>query len=436
MRKIKGQNKINVITLGCAKNIVDSEQLLKQLEINGLQVEHDASQTDARNIIINTCGFINDAKQESIDTILAWADLRQAGKIDHLFVMGCLSERYKNELIKEIPEVDAFFGVNSIEQVVEKLGFNLRTDLLGDRILSTPKHYAYLKISEGCNRRCSFCAIPLIRGKHISRPIEDILAEAKLLCSRGTKELILVAQDLTYYGLDIYKKHMLPELLDRLATESGAEWIRLHYAYPAEFPVEVLDVMKRHSNICHYLDIPFQHISDNMLKTMRRGNNRQQTYELMDKIRTAIPDIALRTTLLTGHPGETEADFNELLQFVKEARFDRLGVFAYSHEEDTHSYTLTDDLSDEEKQSRVDKLMEVQQLISEEKNNARIGKTYKILIDRQEGDYWVGRTEYDSPEIDNEVLVSTSGLELKVGEFIQARVTSASDYDLFADYIA
>ena len=426
--------KVHVVTLGCAKNIVDSEQLMKQLEAENFSVEFDKPHSDARSVIINTCGFINDSKQESIDTILAWAEAKAKGKIDNLLVMGCLSERYYEDLKTEIPEVDAYFGVNNINDIITRLGGNLHTDLLNDRVLSTPSHYAYLKISEGCDRVCSFCAIPLIRGKHISRSADEILVEAKNLVAKGVKEIILVAQDLTFYGIDTEGKPMLASLLDKLASRSGAEWIRLHYAYPTSFPREVLQVMKSYSNICAYLDIPFQHISDVMLKNMRRGNSAVQTYELINFIRKEIPGITLRTTLIAGHPGETQAEFDELLKFVKEVRFDRLGVFPYSHEEQTYSYlNFEDSILEEVKEERVEILMAAQQLISGELNQQKVGKTLRVLVDRKEGDFWIGRSEADSPEIDNEVII-TSAQNIKIGEFVNVSITSADDFDLTGIY--
>ena len=422
--------KVHVVTLGCAKNVVDSEQLMKQLEAENYLVEFDKPNSDARSVIINTCGFINDSKQESIDIILAWADAKTKGKIDNLLVMGCLSERYYDDLKAEIPEVNAYFGVNNINDIVTRLGGSLHSDLLNDRVLSTPSHFAYLKISEGCDRICSFCAIPLIRGKHVSRPADEIVAEAKNLVAKGVKELILVAQDLTFYGVDTEGKPMLASLLEKLASRSGAEWIRLHYAYPTSFPREIVQVMKSYSNICAYLDIPFQHSSDAMLKIMRRGNSSAQSYELINFLRTEIPNLTLRTTLIAGHPGETEADFQELLRFIKEVKFDRLGVFPYSHEEQTYSYlNYEDSISEEVKQERVEILMSAQQAISGELNQKKIGQTLRVLVDRKEGDYWIGRSEADSPEIDNEVII-TSAKKIKIGDFVNVTITSADDFDL------
>jgi ribosomal protein S12 methylthiotransferase len=429
--KTKVPNKVNVITLGCSKNLVDSEYLLKQLAANGFNVVHDSNSADSDIIVINTCGFINDAKQESIETILQFEELKKQKKIKKLFVFGCLSERYKEELEKEIPNVDQFYGVYNLKELVESIGANYKSELLGERIITTPKHYAYLKISEGCDRNCSFCAIPLIKGNHISKAIPELVDEAELLVRNGAKEIILIAQDLSYYGYDIYKKPKLAELIDQLSDIKGLKWLRLHYAYPAKFPLDVLEVMKNKSNICHYLDIPVQHISDKMLKLMKRGNTAKQTYDLIDKIKSKIPDIALRTTILVGHPGETDEDFNELLDFVKYAKFDRLGVFTYSEEENTHSAkNYKDSIPFSIKQARMDELMEVQRQISNELNNQKTGKIYKTIIDRHEGDYYIGRTEYDSPEVDNEVLIS-SEKKLKIGSFYNVRIVKADDFDLY-----
>ncbi len=429
--KTKVPNKVNVITLGCSKNLVDSEYLLKQLAANGFNVVHDSNSADSDIVVINTCGFINDAKQESIETILQFEELKKQKKIKKLFVFGCLSERYKEELEKEIPNVDQFYGVYNLKELVESIGANYKSELLGERIVTTPKHYAYLKISEGCDRSCSFCAIPLIKGNHISKAIPELVDEAELLVRNGAKEIILIAQDLSYYGYDIYKKPKLAELIDQLSDIKGLKWLRLHYAYPAKFPLDVLEVMKNKSNICHYLDIPVQHISDKMLKLMKRSNTAKQTYDLIDKIKSKIPDIALRTTILVGHPGETDEDFNELLDFVKYAKFDRLGVFTYSEEENTHSAkNYKDSIPFSIKQARMDELMEVQRQISNELNNQKTGKIYKTIIDRHEGDYYIGRTEYDSPEVDNEVLIS-SEKKLKIGSFYNARIVKADDFDLY-----
>jgi len=432
----KSSDKINIITLGCSKNIVDSEFLLAQLSAQSLNVEHDAENSDAKTIIINTCGFIIDAKKESIDTILRYAHLKASGHIENLYVIGCLAERYKKELLKEIPEVDAFFGVNDIRTIIQGLGYNYYKELIGDRILSTPKHFAYLKIAEGCNRKCSFCAIPFIRGIYISKPIETLVTEVKNLVKAGVKEIILIAQDLSWYGRDIYKKPVLAELINQLSDINGIEWIRLHYTYPADFPMNVLTEMKSRSNVCHYLDLPFQHISDKVLKKMRRGNTSAQTYELIDVIRDQVPDIALRTTLLTGHPGESEKDFIQLLDFVEKVKFDRLGIFAYSHEEDTYSYkNFKDTLPSKVKQKRVEDIMNLQQAISKELNHKKTGQTFKVLIDRIESNTGIGRTQYDSPEIDNEVIIENTDNSLKTGEFVNVKITAASEYDLIGNVI-
>lgn len=431
----KKKNRVNVITLGCSKNLVDSEVLMKQLSSNQLTVDMDSNDTEAKTVIINTCGFIGDAKQESIDMILQFVKAKQAGDIEQLYVMGCLSERYKEELRKEIPEVDQYFGVDQLKDILATFNLDYRTELIGERETSTLKHFAYLKISEGCDRNCSYCAIPMIRGKHISRPMEELVDEAKNLVSKGVKELILIAQDLSYYGYDLYKAPKLAELLEKLSDLEGVEWVRLHYAYPAKFPKEVIQVMKERENVCNYLDIPIQHVSDKMLKIMRRGHGKQDTLDLVDFYRKEIPDMAIRTTLLVGHPGETEEDFEELKEFVKSSRFDRLGVFTYSHEEDTHSHKqYEDDIPEEIKQARADEIMEIQQLISNELNTQKIGKTYKVIIDSKEGDMYVGRTQFDSPEVDNEVLIDTDQ-ELEIGNFYRVEVTSADDFDLYATII-
>lgn len=430
--KTKIPNKVNVITLGCSKNLVDSEYLLKQLSANGFKVVHDSNSTDADIVVINTCGFINDAKQESIETILQFEQLKQQKRISKLFVFGCLSERYKEELEKEIPNVDQYFGVYNLKELVESIGANYKSELIGERLVTTPKHFAYLKVSEGCDRSCSFCAIPLIKGNHISKAIPELVDEAQQLVTNGAKEIILIAQDLSYYGYDIYKKPKLGELLDQLSEIKGLKWIRLHYAYPAKFPLDVLDVMKNKPNICHYLDIPIQHISDKMLKLMRRGNTKAQTYELIETIKKQIPDVVLRTTLLVGHPGETDEDFKELLDFVRYAKFDRLGVFTYSEEENTYSaQKYTDDIPFSIKQSRMDEIMEVQRNISNELNRKKVGNIYKTIIDRKDGEYYIGRTEYDSPEVDNEVLIKSEET-LKTGHFYNARIIKADDFDLYA----
>ena len=432
----KPLDKIHVVTLGCSKNTVDSEKLMLQLSAHALQVEHNEENSDARTIIINTCGFINDAKQESIDTIVDYIQAKENGLIDNLYVMGCLSERYADALRKEMPEVDSFFGVNNIKDIIESLGYNYKDQLLGERILSTPSHYAYLKIAEGCNRKCAFCAIPLIRGTYQSVPVEMLIDEARNLARDGVKELMLIAQDISYYGVDLYETPLLGYLVEQLAEIEEIEWIRLHYAYPSGFPKDVLKIMQQNPKVCKYLDIPFQHISDSMLKTMRRGLNKKKSLELIDYIRKQVPEIALRTTLLVGHPGETEEDFEELLKFVEEAKFERLGVFPYSHEEDTYSYKkYKDSVPDKLKQQRADQIMELQQKISAQINENRVGKEYKIIIDRKEDDFYIGRTEFDSPEVDNEVLVYTS-IELTLGNFYNVRINEASEFDLVGELIS
>lgn len=423
------KRRINIVTLGCAKNIVDSEHLAGQLGPNW-EVEYDSDSTDAKIVVVNTCGFIGDAKQESIDTILRFAAAREAGDIDHLFVMGCLSERYRDELREEIPEVDEFFGVNNLKDILRTVGERYRDELRGERRLTTPKHYAYLKISEGCNWGCGYCAIPLIRGRHVSVPFEELLAEAEALAAKGVRELIVIAQDTTYYGLDLYGKRRLGELLRALCRIDGIEWVRLHYAYPAHFPQDVIEAMRDEPKICKYLDIPLQHISDRMLRSMRRGLGKAETVRLVEELRRQIPDIALRTTLLVGYPGETEQDFRELLDFVTEARFDRLGVFPYSEEEGTYSASeLTDDVPPQVKEERAEAVMELQRDIARTANERLVGTVQKIIVDRREGDFWVGRTQYDSPEVDQEVLVP-AGTALRAGTFFTVRIVSADDYDL------
>ncbi len=424
-------NKINVITLGCSKNIVDSEVLLKQLDAGNLIVEHDSETTDAQTVIINTCGFIRDAKEESIETILRYARAREKGEIQNLYVIGCLSERYKEELKNEIPEVDRYFGVNNLEQIVKSLGTEYRKELLGERNLVTPGHYAYLKIAEGCDRKCSFCSIPLIRGIHKSRTIESLVNEAVFLAKQGVKELILISQDLSYYGLDIYREQRLKDLIDQLSEVPGIEWIRLHYLFPANFPADILPVIQNKENICNYLDIPFQHIADPVLKAMRRGISGKETYELINRIREEVPGIALRTTLLTGYPGENEKDFAELKEFISEVRFDRLGVFTYSHEEGTYSFKHNnDDIPKEIKMQRAEEIMTIQESISSKLNMGIIGNKYKVIIDRHEGDYFVGRTEFDSPEVDQEVLIKPAK-GLITGEFCNVIITGYDNFDLY-----
>ncbi|HEY5592346.1 MAG TPA: 30S ribosomal protein S12 methylthiotransferase RimO [Paludibacter sp.] len=424
---------VDVITLGCSKNLVDSEQLMRQFDVLGYQVRHDAENPNGEIVIINTCGFIGDAKEESINTILQFAELRKQEKIQKLFVMGCLSERYLKELRLEMPEVDKFYGKFNYNDILTDLGQTYRADLRLERTLTTPNHYAYIKISEGCNRTCSYCAIPIITGKHRSRTMEDIENEVKGLVSHGVKEFQLIAQDLSYYGQDRYKTLKLAELTERLSDIPGVEWLRLHYAYPAQFPYDLLKVMRERDNVCNYLDIALQHVSDNMLKQMRRNITSAQTYELIDRIRTEVPDIHLRTTLLLGHPGETEEDVEELKDFVRKARFERLGAFAFSNEEGTYAYkTFSDNIPEEEKHKRVDEIMSIQQGISAEINQSKIGKTLKVMIDRVEDEYFVGRTEYDSPEVDPEVLIPISTLGVKKGEFYYAKIVDATDFDLYA----
>jgi len=429
--KSTDKNRINVITLGCSKNVVDSEVMMGQLLANDFDVRHEASTRQSDIVIINTCGFIDNAKQESIDTILEYAKLREEGKIVKLIVTGCLSERYKPDLEKEIGNVDHYFGTRDLPLLLSTLGADYRHELVGERLLTTPRHFAYMKISEGCDRPCSFCAIPLMRGGHISKPIEQLVEEARHLASKGTKELLLIAQDSTYYGLDIYGDRKLASLLESLADVEGIEWIRLHYAFPAGFPEDVLEVMANRHNICKYLDMPLQHISDPVLKSMRRGTTREKTIRLIERIRSKVPGIALRTTMISGYPGETDADHRSLVDFIRETRFSRLGVFAYSHEENTHAYSLTDDVPDDVKQERVSEIMAIQQKISSELNDALIGKQLKVIIDRKEGGYFVGRTEADSPEVDNEVLIEADKYYLRQGSFYEIRITSAGEFDLF-----
>lgn len=423
--------KINIVTLGCSKNVVDSEKLLRQLKAGGYTVTWDNDNTTADTVIINTCGFIGDAKEESIDTILRFVNAKEKGRIRKLFVMGCLPERYKDQLIAEIPEVDKYFGVNNIKDILKEAGISQRNDLLTNRILTNPGHYAYLKVSEGCDRTCAFCAIPLIRGKCISRPVEELVKEAGELAGSGVRELILIAQDLSYYGLDLYKKNKLPDLLEELLKLNAFEWIRLHYLYPAGFPDDLIRLIHDNPQICNYIDIPIQHISDNMLKLMRRSYGRGEAEEILYRLRDQLPDAVIRTTLIAGHPGETENDYLELRGFIREFRFDRLGVFAYSHEEDTYSYlNYNDDIPDQVVESRVSELMEIQQAISSEKNELLKGKTFKVLIDRKEGDYFCGRTEYDSPEVDQEVLIPVQ-YDLVPGNFYNIQIIQSAEFDLF-----
>lgn len=429
------KDKINVITLGCSKNLVDSENLITQLRGNDYLVTHEKEDDDANVVIINTCGFIDLAKQESIDTILQHAELKKSGDIEKLYVTGCLSQRYKDDLEQEIPEVDAFFGTLEMPALLAKLNADYKYELLGERQITTLPHYAYLKISEGCNRTCAFCAIPLMRGQHISRPIDELVAEAKNLARRGTKELLLIAQELTYYGLDLYKKRELPQLLHALADVEGIEWIRLHYAYPSKFPLEILDAMAERKEICNYLDIPLQHAADNVLNLMRRQITRAETEDLIAKIREKVPGIAMRTTFLVGHPGETEEDFQTLLDFVQRHEFERVGVFQYSHEEGTRAHDLPDDIPAEVKADRAQRLMEVQQEISLAKNQAKIGQVFRTLFDRKEGKYFVGRTEADSPDVDNEVLVLAKNNYVRLGDFAEVRITGAEEFDLFGELV-
>jgi ribosomal protein S12 methylthiotransferase len=425
--------KINIVTLGCSKNVVDSEKLLKQLNAGGYEVIHNADETMAGTVIINTCGFINDAKEESVDTILRFVKAQKSGQIDNLYVMGCLSERYADSLKHEIPEVKKYFGVNNMNDILAELGVIVRKDLLTDRTISGPGHYAYLKISEGCDRTCAFCAIPAIRGKYISRPIEDLVKEASQLAGNGVKELILIAQDLSYYGIDLYKKQALAELIKELLKISSFEWIRLHYLYPANFPMDLIPLIRDNPRICRYIDVPIQHITDNMLGLMKRSHNRKETIAILNALRDNIPGAVLRTTLIAGHPGESEEDFIELKNFIAEFRFDRLGVFAYSHEEDTFSYEqYEDDVPEDVKESRVDELMELQQNISAQLNESAVGKIFKIIIDRREGEYFVGRTEFDSPEVDQEVLIPAEH-NLKPGNFYNILITKSTEFDLYGE---
>lgn len=424
------KNKVNVVTLGCSKNIFDSEVLMGQLKANQYEVEHEQDNSDAAIVVINTCGFIENAKQESIDTIIRYTEAKKKGLVEKVFVTGCLSERYKPELEKEIPDVDAYFGTRELPRLLKTLKADYKTELVGERLLTTPSHYAYFKISEGCDRPCSFCAIPLMRGKHISTPMEELVTRAQSLAKNGTKELLIIAQDSTYYGLDLYKKRNLAELLNRLSEVEGIDWLRLHYAFPSGFPEDVLDVMAQNPKVCKYLDIPLQHISDNMLKSMRRGTTKQKTIDLINQMRDKVPGLAIRTTLICGYPGETERDHEEMLEWVAQSRFDRLGVFTYSHEENTHAYLLKDDVSQKVKQARANAVMELQMGISHELNSARVGQKLKVLIDKKDKNYFVGRTEFDSPEVDNEVQVHAD--YLRIGDFAEVEITAATAYDLEA----
>jgi len=424
------KNRINVVTLGCSKNVYDSEVLMGQLKASGKDVVHEQ---EGNVVVINTCGFINNAKEESVNTILEYMQKKEAGEVDKVFVTGCLSERYKPDLQKEIPNVDQYFGTTELPGLLKALGADYKHELIGERLTTTPKNYAYLKIAEGCDRPCSFCAIPLMRGKHKSTPIEELVIEAEKLASNGVKELILIAQDLTYYGLDLYKKRNLAELLEHLVKVEGIEWIRLHYAFPTGFPMDVLDVMNRESKICNYLDIPLQHISDSILKSMRRGTTKEKTTKLLREFRAKVPEMAIRTTLIVGYPGETEEDFQTLKEWVKEMRFERLGCFTYSHEENTHAYNLEDDVPEDIKLQRANEIMEIQSQISWELNQDKIGKEFKVVIDRKEGNYFVGRTEYDSPDVDNEVLIDATKTYLKTGEFTKVKIIEAEDFDLYGE---
>ena len=426
------KDKVNIITLGCSKNLVDSENIYTQLKSGEVDVEFEKEQSKANVVIVNTCGFIDNAKQESIDTILEQSERKQKGVIDKLYVTGCLSERYKSDLETEIPEVDAYFGTMDMPLLLKKFDVDYRHELLGERITSTAMHYSYLKIAEGCDRPCSFCAIPIMRGKHVSRTIEDLVIEATSLARRGTKELMLIAQDLTYYGLDLYKKRALADLLNRLADVEGIEWIRLHYAYPSGFPMDVLEVMRDRKEICNYLDIPLQHGSTKILQLMRRGITREKTEELVHSIRDIVPDIAIRTTLISGHPGEGEAEFQEMYEFVEKMKFERLGIFSYSHEDQTHSGSMEDDVPDEVKEERASIIMDLQQGISFENNKKFLGKDVRVLIDKKEGGYFVGRTQYDSPDVDNEVLIDAREHYLSIGSFYDVKVDDVSDFDLYA----
>lgn len=427
------KNKINVVTLGCSKNVYDSEVLMGQLRANNKEVVHEE---EGNIVVINTCGFIANAKEESVNTILEYVQKKEEGLVDKVFVTGCLSERYKPDLEKEIPNVDQYFGTTELPSLLKALGADYKHELIGERLTTTPKNYAYLKISEGCDRPCSFCAIPLMRGKHRSTPIEDLVTEAQKLAANGVKELILIAQDLTYYGLDIYKKRDLARLLKALAEVEGIEWIRLHYAFPTGFPMEVLEVMKQEPKICNYIDIPLQHIADPILKSMRRGTTKEKTTKLLKEFRNAVPEMAIRTTLIVGYPGETEEDFQTLKQWVKEMRFERLGCFTYSHEENTHAFSLKDNVPEKVKMKRANEIMEIQSQISWELNQQKIGKAFKVLIDRKEGEFYIGRTEFDSPDVDNEVLINANKGYLRTGDFYIVKIIEAADFDLYGEVIS
>lgn len=429
------KNKVNVVTLGCSKNLFDSEVMMAQLKANNFNVEHESMDDDAEIVIINTCGFIDNAKQESIDTILRYADAKADGLVDKVYVTGCLSERYKDDLEKEIPEVDAYFGTRDLPRLLKTLKADYKHELVGERLLTTPNHYAYLKIAEGCDRPCSFCAIPLMRGKHQSTSIEDLVKQTEGLAAKGVKEIMLIAQDLTYYGLDLYKKRALSDLVNRLADVNGIDWIRLHYAFPSGFPMDVLDVMNERENVCNYLDMPLQHGSTKILQAMRRGITRDKTEDLIAEIRQKVPGITLRTTLIAGYPGETEADFQEMYEFVEKSRFDRLGIFAYSHEENTHAYNFDDDVPAKVKKERADAIMDLQSGISYDLNQLKVGKEFNVLFDRVEGDYFIGRTEFDSPEVDNEVLVKKSEGYVRLGDFSKVLIEKADHYDLYGKLV-
>lgn len=429
------KDKYNVITLGCSKNLVDSEVLVSQLKHNHFDVDHQSEKKDANIIIVNTCGFIDRAKEESINTILSYAKQKEKGKIDKLYVTGCLSQRYKDDLEVEIPQVDAFFGTLELPQLLEKLNADYKHELIGERFLTTPQHYAYLKIAEGCNRTCTFCAIPLMRGKHVSKTIDEVVAEAKNLAKQGVKEIMLIAQELTYYGLDIYKERALAKLLYQLNEVEGIEWIRLHYAYPSKFPLDILDAIRDCDKVCNYLDLPLQHANDNILKRMQRQITQAETRELIQQIRAKVPDIAIRTTMLVGFPGETEGDFQDMCDFVQEMEFERLGVFQYSHEDDTAAYLMEDDVDTDTKEERASRLMQIQQEISFRKNEEKVNKIFKVLIDRKEGTYFIGRTEYDSPEVDNEVLIDATKNFCRIGDFCNVKIYDATDFDLYGEVI-
>ncbi|MCO7315799.1 30S ribosomal protein S12 methylthiotransferase RimO [Riemerella anatipestifer] len=431
--KSTGKKKINVVTLGCSKNLYDSEVLMGQLKANGKEVVHEQERGDI--VVINTCGFIDNAKEESINTILDYVEAKNRGEVEQVFVTGCLSERYKPDLLEEIPDVDQYFGTRDLPILLKHLGADYKHELVGERLTTTPKHYAYLKISEGCDRLCSFCAIPLMRGGHVSTPIEKLVEEAKKLAKKGTKELILIAQDLTYYGLDIYKKRALGELLKELVKVDGIEWIRLHYAFPTGFPEEVLDIIREEPKVCNYIDIPLQHINTDLLKSMKRGTTHEKTNALLNKFREKVPNMAVRTTLIVGYPGETEERFQELKNWVKEQRFDRLGCFTYSHEENTTAYQLEDNVPQEIKEARVEEIMALQSQISWEKNQEKVGQVFRCIFDRKEGNYFVGRTEFDSPDVDNTVLVSAENTYISIGEFADVRITSAEEYDLYGELV-